>query len=153
MPTSLEADLAVTAAVVDHLAEEMPDVVFVNLDEVDHQGHVAGDSAMVFEYLGAIEMVDAQIGEMLDALLARNTYAMEDWLVIVTTDHDGLGRGHGGQSAEERRIFLIASGPSVPSGQVIYPGPEQTAVPATVMKHLGLSVDPVWGWESEAFGL
>jgi hypothetical protein len=152
VPTSLEADLAVTAAVVDRLAEKAPDVVFVHLDEVDHQGHVAGYSVMVQEYLDAIETVDAQIGEMLDVLRARETYGVEDWLVVVTTDHGGLGRGHGGQSAEERTIFLIASGPSVPSGQVISPGPGQTAVPATVMKHLGLSVDPVWGWESEAFG-
>ncbi len=152
VPTSLEADLAVTAAVVDHFAEQTPDVVFVHLDEVDHQGHVAGYSATVPEYLDAIERVDSQIGEMLDALRARDTYAVEDWLVIVTTDHGGLGRGHGGQSVEERTVFLIASGPSVPNGRVVSPGPGHTAVPATAMKHLGLSVDSAWGWESEAFG-
>jgi hypothetical protein len=152
VPTSIEADLAVTEAVVDHLAEHTPDVVFVHLDEVDHQGHVAGFSATVPEYLAAIETVDAQIGEMLDAIRARDTYATEDWLVVVTTDHGGLDRGHGGQSAQERTIFLIASGSSVRSGQVISPGPGQTAVPATVMKHLGLRIDPGWGWESDAFG-
>jgi arylsulfatase A-like enzyme len=152
VPTSLEADLAVTEAVVDHFAEHTPDVVFVHLDEVDHQGHVAGFSVTVPEYLDAIERVDAQIGEMLDALRARDTYGLEDWLIVVTTDHGGLGRGHGGQSAEERTIFLIASGPSVRAGQVISPGPGHTVVPATVMKHLGLRVDPRWGWESDAFG-
>jgi len=80
-------------SVLDHLAEQTPDVVFVHLDEADHQGYVAG------------------------------YYAMEDWLVVVTTDPGGLGRG-----------------------------PGLAAVPPTVMKHLGLSVDAVWGWESEAFG-
>lgn len=152
VPTSLEADLAVTEAVVDHFAAQTPDVVFVHLDEVDHQGHVAGYSPMVPAYVDAIETVDAQIGEMLDAVRVRDTSMMEDWLVVVTTDHGGLGRAHGGQSDEERTIFFIASGPSVGNGQVISPGPGHTAVPATVMKHLGLSVDPAWGWESEAFG-
>lgn len=152
VPTSLEADLAVTAAVVEHMAEQTPDVAFVHLDEVDHQGHVAGYSPMIAEYVDAVETVDAQIGEMLDAVRARETYPSEDWLVVVTTDHGGIGIGHGGQTDEERTIFLIASGPSVPDALVISPGPGHTAVPATVMKHLGLSVDEAWGWEAEAFG-
>jgi predicted AlkP superfamily pyrophosphatase or phosphodiesterase len=150
--TSAEADAAVTSAVVEHLGERTPDVLFVHLDEVDHQGHVAGFSAIVPEYLAAVEIVDAQIGQMLDAVRARPSYEKEDWLVLVTTDHGGRGRLHGGQSAEERTIFLIASGGSVPSGQTVSPGPGHTAIPPTVMKHLQLSVDPAWGWESAAFG-
>ncbi len=147
-----EADIAVTAAVVMHLGLETPDVVFVQLDEVDHQGHVSGYSPMVPEYMAAVETIDTQIGEMLDALRARESYDTEDWLVVVTTDHGGKGHMHGGQSDEERTIALIVSGGSVTRGQVISPGPGQTAVPPTVMKHLGLEVDTAWGWESEPFG-
>lgn len=149
---SAEGDIAVTAAVVTHLGVETPDVVFVHLDEVDHQGHVAGYSLMVPSYVSAVETVDAQIGEILSALRARDSYASEDWLVIVTTDHGGMGQGHGGQSEEERTIFLIVSGGSVQAGQVISPGPGQVAVPPTAMRHLGLEVDEAWGWEAEAFG-
>ena len=152
VPTSAEADAAVTSAVVEHLKAQTPDVVFVHLDEVDHQGHVAGFSPMVPQYLDAVEMVDAQIGQMLDAVRARPTYAMEDWLVLVTTDHGGLGQLHGGQSDEERTIFIIASGGSVRIGETISPGPGHTAIPPTVMKHLQLSVDSAWGWESAPFG-
>jgi len=150
--TSLEADVAVTSAVVEHLEAQTPDVVFVQLDEVDHQGHVAGFSPLVPEYLEAVDTVDAQIGQMLDAVRARRNYEKEDWLVLVTTDHGGLGQLHGGQSEEERTILLIASGGSVRIGQAISPGPGHTAIPPTVMKHLQLSVDSVWGWESAPFG-
>jgi predicted AlkP superfamily pyrophosphatase or phosphodiesterase len=153
VPTSAEADAAVTDAVVEHLEEDSPDVVFVHLDEVDHTGHVAGYSPMAPEYLAAIELIDAQIGQMLDAIQARPTYATEDWLILVTTDHGGVGQGHGGQTDEEREIPMIVSGGSAPAGRVISPGPGHTAVPPTVMKHLGLSIDPAWGWESEPFGL
>ena len=150
---SAEGDLAVTAAVVEHLGAETPDVLFVHLDEVDHQGHVSGYSTRVPEYMSAIETVDGQVGEMLAAMRGRDTYDVEDWLVIVTTDHGGEGVGHGGQSDAERTISLIVSGESVLDGQTILPGPGHTAVPPTVMQHLGLAVDPAWGWESEAFGL
>ena len=150
---SAEDDIAVTAAVVVHLGLETPDVLFVQLDEVDHQGHVSGFSTMAPDYMDAVETIDAQIGQMLDALRARESYGTEDWLIVVTTDHGGMGKGHGGQSDEERTISLIVNGSSVSSGQTISPGPGHTAVPPTVMKHLGLEVDPAWGWESEPFGL
>ena len=151
---SAKGDIAVTQAVVAHLTEKTPTVVFVHLDEVDHQGHLAGHSATVPEYAEALETVDAQIGEMLDAVGARPTYDQEDWLVVVTTDHGGtgMGIGHGGQSDEERTIFIIASGGAVGRGQTISPGPGHTAVAPTVMAHLGLAIDPAWGWESEPFG-
>jgi predicted AlkP superfamily pyrophosphatase or phosphodiesterase len=150
---SAAGDLAVTASVVAHIAAETPHVVFVHLDEVDHQGHVMGYGPDVPGYVDAIETLDAQIGQMLDAVVARSTYASENWLIVVTTDHGGIGRGHAGQSQEERTIFMIASGGSVRAGETVSPGPGHTAVPPTVMKHLGLSIDPEWGWESAPFGL
>ena len=148
---SAAGDIAVTAAVVAHLGSKTPDVVFVHLDEVDHQGHLSGFSTTVPEYMGAVETIDTQIGRILQALRARETYDTEDWLVLVTTDHGGIDHGHGRQSAEERTISLIASGGSI-ARQTISPGPGHTAVPPTVMKHLGLEIDPAWGWESEPFG-
>ncbi|RLB39543.1 MAG: nucleotide pyrophosphatase [Deltaproteobacteria bacterium] len=150
---SAEGDSAVTAAVVAHLAAETPDVVFVQLDDIDYQGHRAGFSPMAPEYASAVETVDSQVGEMVDAIVARPTYSMEVWLVVLTTDHGGNGVLHGLQSDEERTIFIIASGGSAVRGRVASPGPGHTAVPPTVMKHLGLEVDAAWGWESEPFGL
>ena len=150
--SSAEGDTAVTAAVVAHLALQTPTVVFVQLDEVDHQGHVAGFSPTVSSYVHAIEVVDSQIGEMIAAVRSRPTFDEEDWLFLVTTDHGGIGQWHGMQSEEERTIFIIASGGSVPSGRTISPGPGHTAIPPTVLTHLGLPVDDAWGWESEPFG-
>jgi predicted AlkP superfamily pyrophosphatase or phosphodiesterase len=41
---SAAGDIAVTAAVVAHLGPETPNVLFVQLDQVDHQGHFFGYS-------------------------------------------------------------------------------------------------------------
>jgi hypothetical protein len=37
-------------------------------------------------------------------------------------------------------------------GEIVSPGSGHTAVPPTVMKHLGLSIDPAWGYEGDPFG-
>jgi predicted AlkP superfamily pyrophosphatase or phosphodiesterase len=154
--TSAEGDAMVTDAVVAHLAVQTPDVVFVHLDNPDAQGHGYGSSPMVPEYAQALEIIDTQIGQVLDAVRARPTYAREDWLVVVTTDHGGLETGglaaHGGQSPEERKVPFIASGGATRRGATISPGPGHTAVPPTVLWHLGIAIDPSWGWESEPFG-
>ena len=114
------------------IREKKPDAVFAWDDPSDSAG---GDIAVTA------------------AVVARSTYASENWLIVVTTDHGGIGRGHAGQSQEERTIFMIASGGSVRAGETVSPGSGHTAVPPTVMKHLGLSSDPQWAWESAPFGL
>ena len=153
---SSEGDAIVTDAVVAHLAVQTPDVVFVQLDNADFQGHPHGFSPTAPEYVEAIETLDTQIGRVLDAVRARPTYAREDWLVVVTTDHGGHETGgfdaHGGQSAEERTIPFIASGGATRRGATISPGPGHTAVPPTVLRHLGIPIDASWGWESDPFG-
>ncbi|MFV0508257.1 MAG: hypothetical protein ACK5M8_03280, partial [Shewanella algae] len=47
------------------------------------------------------------IAQVLQALTSRPNYQDEEWLILVTSDHGGLGTGHGGQSTGERNTFLI----------------------------------------------
>ena len=104
-----------TQTVVDALTMGNPHAVFVHLDDPDYAGHAYGFSPFVFSYLDAIEAMDVLIGQMLDAMESRPNFFEEDWLVLVTTDHGGIGTVHGGNSMEERRVFVIASGESVTS--------------------------------------
>jgi len=129
------------------------DVLFLHFDEVDGAGHGHGYAVDVPAYIAAIETVDAHIGEVLAALGGRATRADEDWLVMVTTDHGGLGTSHGGQSVDERAIFVIARRDRGPFGEVVTPGPGHTIVARTVLEHMG--VDPSSSWhmaDGEAFG-
>jgi len=105
--------------VVDALENGDPHAVFVHLDDPDYAGHAYGFSPNVLPYLESIEAMDAEVGAMLDALEARPMYAEENWLVMVTTDHGGLGTSHGGNSIEERRVFVIASGLNVAEEVVV----------------------------------
>jgi hypothetical protein len=92
--------------------------LFVHFDDVDHAGHSSGFSPANSNYVSAIETVDAAIGEMVMAIGNRSNYGMEDWVIIVSTDHGGIGTSHGGGTDEERTIFMIVSGDNVPKKEI-----------------------------------
>jgi len=82
-----------------------PTAIFYYLHNVDI--HAASYDPFNAFYQSKIAAEDAQIQQVLDALAARPTYAQEEWLIVVVSDHGGSGSGHGGQSAGERDAALI----------------------------------------------
>ena len=51
----------------------------------------------------------------------------------------------------ERTVFIIASGGEYPH-KVLTTQWNIVAIAPTVFRHLGIPVDPAWGWQSPAFG-
>ncbi|WP_306350433.1 alkaline phosphatase family protein [Flavobacterium sp. '19STA2R22 D10 B1'] len=102
--------------------------IFLHFDDVDHAGHSYGFSPTVPQYIDAIQTVDAGIGEVIAALKARPGYGVtEKWVVMVSTDHGGIGFNHGGTTMEERNIFVIVSGDDIPKTEI-----KKTAVNGSV---------------------
>ena len=137
-----EADGMVAAEAVDHLARADPDALFVYLGNPDETSHRHGSIGT--EYRDAITLADRHVGMLMEAVRARPTYADEDWLILISTDHgrrsDG---GHGGDSPEEMTIFILASGPATADWPE--PGPAFIVdVAATALDHLGIEIDPAW---------
>ena len=83
------------------------DVVFAVLDLVDHEGHLSGFSPDNPAYIAAALRAFGMVEALLDAIAARAGRSDEDWLVILTADHGGKGWLHGGQSPEERAVFIL----------------------------------------------
>jgi predicted AlkP superfamily pyrophosphatase or phosphodiesterase len=115
------------------------DALFVYLGCVDFAGHASGPLSTV--YTQAIGAVDRWIGELLDAVAARDTHVPEEWLIVVTTDHGHRDEGnHGGHSDVERGTFILATGPDLPTGRR-----DDTALvdlAPTVLCHFGVPVPP-----------
>jgi predicted AlkP superfamily pyrophosphatase or phosphodiesterase len=118
------------------------DALFVYLGNPDETSHEHGSIGA--EYRTAISLADRHVGVVLGALRGRPSYATEDWLVLVSTDHgrraDG---GHGGDSPEEMTTFVIASG----AGALGATPPDSVFivdVAATALAHLGVDLDPAW---------
>lgn len=141
-------DRVVVRAAVKELTTADPVLTFIHLDGVDAAGHRHGFDAAQRAYRAAIEVVDGQVGELVAALRGRPNKAREEWLVIVTTDHGGTGKRHGGNLPTDRRIFLIAHGPTVVPGPIAR-SPSLLDVAPTVFAHLGVIPKPSWKLEGD----
>lgn len=147
-------DAEATAAAVSELREHDADALFLYFGQVDEMGHAHGFHPTVPAYREAIERVDAHLGEVLAALRARPKYKSEDWLVVVTADHGGSGKGHGGghENPDIFHSFLIVSGASALRGRF----EERTEIvdaPVTALAHLGVAANPDWQLDGRAAGL
>ena len=116
---NVTSDAAVAEQAASYLSVNDPDIVFLHFDDIDVVGHGSGFSPEVPEYLATIEATDTHIGTVLTALTARPNYEQEDWLIILTSDHGGLGFSHGGNSFVERNVSFIVSGKNVPTDIVL----------------------------------
>jgi hypothetical protein len=124
-----------------------PDVVFAYFGDVDEVGHAHGFSPYVPEYLAEIADTDAKVGQLLAAMKARKSYAREDWLVLVSSDHAGsIDGSHGRDEAAHRTILFAewASARALPHGELIGTVNLVDLVP-TALEHLGLAAER--GWE------
>jgi predicted AlkP superfamily pyrophosphatase or phosphodiesterase len=147
-------DTAATAAAEKHLAEANPDAVFLYLGQVDVAGHTHGFHPSVAEYIAAVERADKLVGRAVAAVKSRKTYADEDWLIVVTSDHGGQGKGHGGghKTPEILNSFLIVSGNAAHRGTF----DEQVYLidaPVTVLSHLGVKPKDEWKLDGRVVGL
>lgn len=116
---NVSTDISVTEQAQIQLQNENLTALFLHYDEIDGAGHSYGFNSTVQPYIAAIEMVDLLLGPVLEALENRPTYDQEDWLILVTPDHGGIGTSHGGNNIEERLSFFIASGESVATEVVL----------------------------------
>ncbi|MCH8274911.1 MAG: alkaline phosphatase family protein [Armatimonadetes bacterium] len=145
-------DVRVVEAAADRLRNHDPDAIFVYFADVDVAGHTYGFHPSVSEYVAEIEQVDAQIGEILTALKSRQAYAKENWMILVSSDHGGIGTGHGGGLPEQRTIPFIVSGASAARG-AIEPAPNQVDIAVTALTFLGVRIDPKWELDGAPVGL
>jgi len=140
------SDQEVADQAASYISVNDPDAIFLHFDDTDIVGHSTGFSPNSSEYIAVIETIDAQIGTVLQAIEQRPTYEEEDWLIIVTTDHGGLGTSHGGTSIEERDVFIIASGNEVPTELVLK---DSMVFVEDVFNCLGDSIELVFDGEND----
>ena len=138
---SCDADENNAAAVAKLLAAaDGPDAIqyFVNMP--DSYGHRTGYYPYGTGYLNSIATCDRYIGGCLKAIASRPTFAEEDWVITLTGDHGGYGRGHGQWGGHASTVPVVITSRHVPQGRI--PGvPRHYDLTATVLAHFGQ--DPV----------
>jgi Domain of unknown function (DUF4983)/Type I phosphodiesterase / nucleotide pyrophosphatase/Concanavalin A-like lectin/glucanases superfamily len=82
-------DAATTSAALGELAKDSTGLVMVQYNGVDANGAQYGYDLSVPQYRAAILQTDDYIGQLLTAVKARKTYASENWMIVVVSNHGG----------------------------------------------------------------
>lgn len=84
------------------------DFLFVIYEPTDATGHSKGFSHNNPKYQEAFKKADGYGYSTIETIKSRTTYAEEDWLIIITSDHGGIKLNHGKASIQERYTFQAA---------------------------------------------
>ena len=120
--------------------QHQPRLTFIHLDHVDHAGHAYGHGSDAF--YDSVEEADRLIGEIMTGLEEAGMAAQT--LVIISADHGGKGKGHGGESMAELEITWIAHGPGVVAGKNLNDPINTYDTAATVLFALGVQQPYAW---------
>lgn len=148
------ADETATKKAIGILQKNNPDALFLYFGNLDETGHSTGFHPNNPKYMHALETIDGQVGRVLAALRARPAFDLEDWLIIVCTDHGGHKKGHGGGHSNPaiNEVFLIFHGRSVKRGPIKTHSALVDA-PVTALSHLGVTIKKSWGLDGKVLGL
>jgi len=131
---------AAAKATADWIREHKPHMCFVQLDHVDGAGHKHGWISA--EYDKAVELTDRLVGDLIKAL--EEVGIRGRTVVMITSDHGGLGTKHGGATQAEIEIPIVISGPGVKAGHTVQGPVNVYDVAPTVVELLGLKAHPAW---------
>lgn len=113
---------------------------FVHFDHVDHAGHEFGHETV--EYYKSVEKADVLLKQVIKSI--EEAGMAEKTLVIISADHGGLGKGHGGESLQEIEIPFILWGPTVKKNYELKYPVYQYDNAATVAYALGIKIPRAW---------
>lgn len=103
-------ELSSTAAA--YIKEKQPALVAICFDSPDHTGHTEGHDTPA--YYEKLKELDVYVGQIVQA--AKDAGILDDTIFILTSDHGGINKGHGGKTMQEMESPFIISGKNVKSG-------------------------------------
>lgn len=129
-----------TDSAVEVIKTKKPTLTFVHLDQPDGVGHDIGHRTPA--YYEELKKVDAHIGKIVQAV--KDAGIANETVIIVTADHGGKDKGHGGKSLDEVQIPWVAYGKGVKKGQELKNTIITYDTGATIAWLLGLKAPESW---------
>jgi predicted AlkP superfamily pyrophosphatase or phosphodiesterase len=136
----LKGPVQTTERAIAYLKDKRPEFTFIHLDHVDGAGHDHGHGTP--QYYQAVTEADRLIGLALKGL--EDAGIGEKTVVLVTADHGGKGKGHGGATMGELEIPWILHGPGVAAGKELTTRVNTYDTAATVAYIFGLKTPECW---------
>ena len=125
---------------VEFIKSRKPTFTFIHLDHVDHAGHHDGHGTPA--YYASVGVADKLIGEVIAGI--QEAGMTQDTLVLVTADHGGKDKGHGGATMGEIEIPWIIAGPGVRVGHEIKASVNTYDTAATIAFAFKLKPPQAW---------
>lgn len=124
----------------DYIKAKKPTFTMVAFDEPDGVGHSKGHDTD--EYYAKLKELDGYIAEIVNAVKEAGIY--DETIFILTADHGGVDKGHGGKTMKEMQIPFIVCGKNVKTGHQITSSVMQYDTAATIAYIFGLKRPQVW---------
>jgi predicted AlkP superfamily pyrophosphatase or phosphodiesterase len=133
-------DSLATATAVAYIKEKKPDFLFVHFDEPDGTGHNIGHN--IQPYFDQVHKNDVLLGQLLQAV--KDAGMWDNTIILLTADHGGISKGHGGKTMQEMQIPWIIRGPGVAKNKEIKSSVVTYDTAATLAWIFGLKTPQVW---------
>lgn len=135
-----ETEDETAALAADYIRTKRPTFLFVHLDHVDHIGHGLGHGTP--RYYEAVAKADTLIGTIRQAVVEAGI--ADETVIIISSDHGGVGKGHGGETLAELEIPWIAYGRDIKPGVRLDLPINTFDTPATAAWLLGAEIPYAW---------
>lgn len=124
----------------DYIKENKPDLFFLYFGTLDEAGHVRG--WYTDAYMERQRILDAAIGQVIDALKEAGIY--DDTVIVLSADHGGVDKKHGGFTLLELETPFIVSGKAIKQNFQFPLTVMQYDTPAIIADILGLQIPADW---------
>ena len=103
------------ALALDYIRQSRPLITSIILDSPDHEGHASGWLSP--EYMSVLSHLDTVIKEVYTGIAEAGL--LPETLFVITADHGGKGKGHGGTSMSEMEAPVVFYGKGIrPRGEI-----------------------------------
>ncbi|HOF21133.1 MAG TPA: alkaline phosphatase [Bacteroidales bacterium] len=123
-----------------YILERKPVLTAIIFDNPDHIGHAAGHDTPA--YYDDLRELDNYIGRIITAMKESGIY--DNSIIIVTSDHGGIGKGHGGKTMAEMETPFIISGKNIRQGGAFNESMMQFDCASTIAHIFNLEQPQVW---------
>ena len=130
----------ITQRACDYIRANRPELIAVVFDRPDHPGHDTGWGSA--EYYGMMTYLDSCIARIVKAV--EEAGIIDDTVFVITADHGGLDKNHGGTSMSEMLSPLVVWGKGIKHGYQIPELVMSTDITPLMAHILGLTPDTIW---------
>ena len=136
----VQGHVMITSVALNYIKKEKPLFTFIYYGHPDETGHSKGFNTK--EYYQSINDIDSEIGKIVNEIKAAGM--AQSTTIFITSDHGGVGSGHGGESMIEIEVPWIISGPGIKKNVLLETNNDLANTAPTIAKILGIKTPAEW---------